>query len=135
MSFDYYIPAGTIIDCDGVNPDGTYINPVYQESTHYGSYPFPALYGSSGMYADWNKNLNTMVDISYLKVKNITLAYSLQKKELEKIHLQKLRFYVTVTNPFVATQYRGFDPEWAQASLKNDAPSTINAQIGMSLKF
>ena len=135
MSFDYYIPAGTIIDCDGVNPDGTYINPVYQESTHYGSYPFPALYGSSGMYADWNKNLNTMVDISYLKVKNITLAYSLQKKELEKIHLQKLRFYITVTNPFVATQYRGFDPEWAHASLKNDAPSTINAQIGMSLKF
>ena len=76
-----------------------------------------------------------VVDISYLKVKNITLAYSLQKKELEKIHLQKLRFYITVTNPFVATQYRGFDPEWAHASLKNDAPSTINAQIGMSLKF
>ena len=135
MALDYYIPAGTIIDCDGVNADGTYNNPKYQESTHYGSWPFPAIYGTSNFYADWNANVSTIVDASFLKVKNITLAYSLQKKELEKIHLQKLRFYVTVTNPFVATTYNGFDPEWANASLKQDAPSTINTQIGLSLKF
>ena len=41
IKMDYYIPAGTLIDCDGVNADGTYINPVYQETTHYGSFPFP----------------------------------------------------------------------------------------------
>lgn len=135
MSMDYYIPAGTVIDCDGVNADGTYINPVYQETTHYGKWPFPAAYGTSNFYADWNANVSTIVDASFLKVKNITLAYSLQKKELEKIHLQKLRFYVTITNPFVASSYKGFDPEWANASLKQDAPSTINTQIGMNLKF
>lgn len=135
MSMDYYIPAGTVIDCEGVNADGTYVNPVFQESTHYGSWPFPAIYGTSHMYADWNANVSSIVDASFLKVKNITLAYSLQKKELEKIHLQKLRFYVTITNPFVATTYKGFDPEWAHASLKQDAPSTINTQIGLNLKF
>ncbi|MCF0243764.1 MAG: SusC/RagA family TonB-linked outer membrane protein, partial [Bacteroidaceae bacterium] len=27
MNMDFYIPQGTLIDCDGVNPDGTYINP------------------------------------------------------------------------------------------------------------
>ena len=35
LNVDYYIPAGTLVDCDGVNADGTYINPVYQETTHY----------------------------------------------------------------------------------------------------
>lgn len=34
LAVDYYIPAGTILSCDGVNADGTYINPVFQESTH-----------------------------------------------------------------------------------------------------
>lgn len=135
MAMDYYIPAGTVIDCDGINADGSYINPVYQESTHYGAWPWPAAYGTNGFYADWNANISTIVDASFLKVKNITLAYSLQKKQLEKIHMQKLRFYVTITNPFVATSYKGFDPEWANASLKQDAPSTINTQIGLNLKF
>ena len=28
LNVDYYIPAGTLIDCDGINPDGTYINGI-----------------------------------------------------------------------------------------------------------
>ena len=41
----------------------------------------------------------------------------------------------TITNPFCWTNYKGFDPEWAGASLKQDGPSTISYQIGASLKF
>ncbi len=51
------------------------------------------------------------------------------------MHIQKLRIYCTVTNPFCFTKYQGFDPEWASTSLQNDAPATINTQIGLSLKF
>ena len=134
---DYYIPAGTIIDCDGVNPDGTYINPVYQESTHYGKYPFPNNAGTSGgtNSSYWLDNAKNIVDAGFLKVKNITLAYNFQKPVLQKLHIQKLRLYCTVTNPFCFTSYKGFDPEWAGTELKNDAPSTINTQIGLNLKF
>ena len=137
LSIDYYIPAGTVIDCDGVNPDGTYINPVYQEYTHYGTYPFPNNAGTSGgtNSSYWLENAKNIVDASYLKVKNITLAYSFQKPLLQKMHIQKLRFYCTVTNPFCFTSYKGFDPEWAGTELKNDAPATINTQIGLNLKF
>ena len=137
LHVDYYIPAGTLIDCDGVNADGTYINPVYQETTHYGTYPFPNNAGTDGgtNSSYWLDNAKNIVDASFLKVKNITLAYNFQKKELQKMHLQKLRFYVTVTNPFCFTSYKGFDPEWAGTELKNDAPSTINTQIGLNLKF
>ncbi len=139
LNMDYYIPAGTLIGCDGINPDGSYLNPKYQEVTHYGSYPMPQdAAGNSGLGANatqWLDGVNKIVDASYLKVKNITLAYSLQKRELEKMHMQKFRIYCTITNPLVATSYMGFDPEWAHASLKNDAPSTLNVQVGVNLKF
>ncbi len=137
VAMDYYIPAGTLIDCDGVNANGTYINPVYQETTHYGTFPFPSNAGSSGgtNSSYWLENAKNIVDASYLKVKNITLAYNFQKPVLNKLHIQKLRLYCTVTNPFCFSSYLGFDPEWASAQLKNDAPATINTQIGLNLKF
>lgn len=137
MNMDYYIPAGTLIDCDGINENGTYINPVFQETTHYGKYPFPNNAGvESGIgNAYWLDGCNKIVDASFLKVKYITLAYSFQKRELEKLKIKKLRIYCTVTNPFCFTKYEGFDPEWAHTSLQNDAPATVNAQLGLSLKF
>lgn len=137
MNMDYYIPAGTLIDCDGIADNGTYINPVYQGSTHYGAYPLPNNAGAySGIGNDyWLDGCNKLVDASFLKIKYITLAYSLPKKYLDKIHMEKLRIYCTVSNPAVFTKYRGFDPEWANASLQNDAPSTITTQVGLNIKF
>ncbi|MDO4160783.1 MAG: TonB-dependent receptor [Prevotellaceae bacterium] len=134
---DNYIPAGTLIDCDGINDDGTYINPVYQESTHYGSYPFVNNgAANSGLgTAYWLDATNSYVDASYVKVKNITLGYTFPKAWLKKIGCQKLRVYCTVTNPFVFTDYKGFDPEWADTSLKNDGPSTVTWQFGANIKF
>lgn len=138
LAHDYYIPAGTLLSCDGVNADGTYINPVYLEETHYGNYPMATNSGSGAFNAyqtsDW-KSANAAVDASFVKVKNITLGYTLPKKWLTPWHCSSLRVYGTVTNPFVWTDYRGFDPEWANASLKKDAPSTITYQVGASLKF
>ena len=138
LAMDWYIPAGTLIDCDGVNEDGTYINPKYQETTHYGEYPFPNNGGSSGgvgrQSAEWNiaKGIS---NASFLKVKNITLGYTFDKSILNKFGCKHLRLYATVTNPFVFTSYKGFDPEWANAGVKQDGPSTINYQVGASIKF
>ena len=70
-----------------------------------------------------------------MKVKYITLGYSLPKSWLSKIGCQKLRIYCTVTNPFVFTKYKGYDPEWASADLENDGPSTTTWQFGASIKF
>ena len=138
LNFDYYIPAGTLLDCDGFNADGTYINPVYQEYTKYGDYPFPNYGGSNGMtanqYTAWTEAKN-VVKASFAKVKNITLGYTFPKKWLTPWGCSHLRLYFTVTNPFVFTSYKGFDPEWADASLKNDGPSTVSYQLGASIKF
>lgn len=135
---DWYIPGGTIIDCDGVNPDGTYINPTYQEATHYGKYPFPTnagINGGMGVQGTYWDEAKKYVNASYLKVQNITLGYTFDKTLLSKIGCSHLRLYCTVTNPFVFTKYQGFDPEWADAALKNDGPSTFTCQFGASIKF
>ena len=138
LNMDWYIPAGTLIDCDGVNADGTYINPKYQETTHYGEYPFPNNGGSSGgvgrQSGEWNQ-AKGVVNASFLKVKNITLGYTFDKNFLNKFGCKHLRLYATVTNPFVITTFKGFDPEWGGAGVKQDGPSTVNYQIGASIKF
>ena len=138
LAMDWYIPAGTLLDCDGVNEDGTYINPKYQEVTHYGGYPFPNNGGSNsgvGRQADYWNVAKGISDASFLKVKNITLGYTFEKNFLNKFGCKHLRLYATVTNPFVITSYKGFDPEWAGAGVKQDGPSTINYQVGASIKF
>ena len=137
LDMDWYIPAGTLLSCDGVNADGSYITPVYQETTHYGDYPFPNNgCGNGGLgTAYWLSHTNSITDGSFVKVKYITLGYSLPKSWLSKIGCQKFRIYCTVTNPFVFTKYKGYDPEWASADLVNDGPSTTTWQFGASIKF
>jgi TonB-dependent starch-binding outer membrane protein SusC len=50
-------------------------------------------------------------DGSYLRLKSITLGYTLPISLTNKVKLQKLRFYVTAKNLFVLTNYSGYDPE------------------------
>jgi hypothetical protein len=50
-------------------------------------------------------------DASFIKLKTITLAYSLDQKLLKSIGIQKTRFYVTGTNLLTITKYKGYDPE------------------------
>lgn len=137
LSMDWYIPAGTLISCEGQDADGVFINPVYQETTHYGSYPFPNNGCSNGGVGTsyWLGSTNSYVDGSFVKVKHITLGYTLPRTILKKFGCSSLRLYCTVTNPFVFTGYKGYDPEWANASLENDGPSTITWQFGASIKF
>lgn len=137
MAMDYYIPAGALIDCDGVNPDGTYVNPVYQTETHYGEFPFPNFGNEDGVgpaHSYW-KQSRAITDASFLKVKNITLGYTFSKSLLKHIGCQNARVYFNVLNPFVWSKYKGFDPEYSNASTKNDGPSIRSYQVGVSLKF
>lgn len=137
LNMDFYIPAGTMIDCDGELPDGTFVNPRYQETTQYGKYPFPSMsVVENGDVVNYYLDLtNTFTDASFVKVKHITLGYSLPKQWLSKFGCSQLRLYATVTNPFVFTSYKGYDPEWAGASLASDGPSTVTWQFGANIKF
>jgi hypothetical protein len=59
------------------------------------------------------------------------------KKWITSLGLSYLRLYVNFVNPFVFTDYKGFDPEWAAAPI-NDATGGVASrtyQVGMNIKF
>jgi TonB-linked SusC/RagA family outer membrane protein len=139
LKMDYYIPAGATL----IGNDGYYYQ--LEQAVNYQGRPMPytnnAANTNCGPY--WQQGKlealempGAWVDASYWKVKNITLGYTLPKKVVDKLKLQNLRLYVNVLNPFVFTDYLGFDPEWAGASVnRNNGPSTITYQFGINLKF
>ena len=64
-------------------------------------------------------------DGSYLKVKNITLGYSLPKDALKSFGAKEVRVYVSGQNLLTFTKYTGIDPEIGQ----NNTNSPLNIGI------
>jgi len=50
-------------------------------------------------------------DASYLRLKNISLGYSLPSNAIQKLGLSQLRLYVSGQNVLTFTKYSGLDPE------------------------
>ncbi|UII27158.1 hypothetical protein LVD15_01665 [Fulvivirga maritima] len=95
------------------------------------SYPQPR---NGGTY--WRNNgVGYYKDASYVKVNNISLGYTIPQNLLSKWKIEQLRVYVNVLNPFVFTDYTGYDPEWADASLGVGRVGSVTTQFGLSLKF
>ena len=62
-------------------------------------------------------------DGSYLRLKNVTLGYTLPTKLTEKIKLNNLRLYAQAQNILTFTKYSGFDPEiGTNADLNYEGP-------------
>lgn len=50
-------------------------------------------------------------DASYLRLKNVMLAYNFPANMLRKMKMRNLRVYASATNLFTVTDYSGYDPE------------------------
>lgn len=50
-------------------------------------------------------------DGSYLRLKNIQLGYTFSNEFCKRINLNRLRIFVSATNPLTFTKYSGLDPE------------------------
>ena len=49
-------------------------------------------------------------DGSFVRAQNIQLGYSIGQETLDRVGIDRLRFYIAVNNAFTLTKYRGFDP-------------------------
>mgnify|MGYP002402719246 CR=1 FL=1 len=67
-----------------------------------------AIYGSTHNLQNSSRFLE---DASFLRVRSLTLGYSLPKPLLEKLHMARLRVYVQGDNLALWTKYSGIDPE------------------------
>lgn len=52
-----------------------------------------------------------VTDVSYLRLRNITLAYDFDKSKINALKINGLRLYATGQNLFTWTKYPGYDPE------------------------
>ncbi len=110
-------------------------NPV-TNANYTNAYPMPQ---NVGTY--WRETNNTdeqpgyYRDASFVKVQNIVLGYNLPAPLLERARIKNLRVYLNVLNPFVFTEYDGFDPEWADEGLNDTGNAFITYQFGVNLQF
>ncbi|WP_422359638.1 SusC/RagA family TonB-linked outer membrane protein [Reichenbachiella sp.] len=79
-------------------------------------------------------------DGSYLRIRNITLGYSLPQSLLNG-KLTSVRVYATAQNPFTFTKYEGYDPEiggdgiYTRGVDVGNYPITRNFLLGLQVKF
>ncbi|MCP2028665.1 TonB-linked SusC/RagA family outer membrane protein [Flavobacterium sp. HSC-32F16] len=118
LAMDYFIPTnGTGIEANANNT-----NPR----------PGPV---ATGAGAYWTSLFGYYRDASYVKIKNISLGYTLDSELLKKLKISNLRVYVNVLDPFVFTDFDGYDPEWAGSPFGVNRPASVTTQLGLSVKF
>ena len=90
-----------------------------------------AMFGSTSNY-------NTLIsdrfveDGTYLRMSYAQLSYSIKKKYLTWIGLNRVSFYASINNPFVLTKYSGVDPDIVNAGYD---PAIDNAQTPRSRSY
>ncbi|WP_213086870.1 SusC/RagA family TonB-linked outer membrane protein [Chitinophaga agrisoli] len=79
-------------------------------------------------------------DGSFIRGRNLLLAYRFPKETLDRLHISRLRIYGGVENFFLITQYKGYDPEvstsgqsFAQGIVNNDYPKARTFRIGLDI--
>ena len=92
------------------------------------------------VYGDPNNNTRPsdryLEDGSYLRLKNLTIGYTLSSAVTKKIHISSLRFFFSANNLFTLTSYSGFDPEVGESSIDwGTYPITRTFSLGVDLKF
>ncbi len=94
----------TTIDGDGqIITDRTQLAEINKDKTVH---VFDAVGEVDPKFHSW-----AVEDGSYLKIKNVTLGYTLPKSILKKVNLNKVRLYVSTDNLYTFTDYSGYDPE------------------------
>ncbi len=99
------------VDASKVYPDGqSWLDDVTNQKVANPSATIPAAHLNDP--ADNDRISDRYVeDGSYIRLKNITLGYTLEKKWLQKLRLENVRIYVNLQNIHTWTKYKGYDPE------------------------
>jgi hypothetical protein len=72
-------------------------------------------------------------DRTFVRLQDLSLQYALGQKQLSKLHMTGVRFYISAKNPLLFTNWLGLDPENAGSLGANPLFRTIN--FGTNLNF
>jgi hypothetical protein len=78
-----------------------------------------------------------------MRIKNITLGYSLNRKSIDRAGITGLRVYLSTQNLYTFTNYTGLDPEVNYSGVGNEVigtdfftfPQARTYTVGLNLKF
>lgn len=102
----------------------------------------PRLTDGADLNHNWIRSSDLYVhDASFLRVKSLNLGYDF-KKVFHNLPLQQLRLYVSGTNLFTFTKYKGTDPEvgygpsgWASGIDLGTYPQPKTLLVGVNVKL
>jgi len=98
-------------------------------------------------YGDPNQNQRFsdryIEDGSYLRIKNISLGYTVPTKLTHKYHLDNVRIYTNIQNLLTFTHYTGYDPEVGVNTMTSNVygmdngryPSPQSYTLGLNISF
>lgn len=93
--------------------------------------------GQNGTTSTWH-----VEDGSYLRIKNISLGYTLPENWIKKVYLKSARIYCSLQNPFTFTHNEGYNPEVSNRSAVTTNgedygvyPLARTTSIGVNLTF
>ena len=114
---------------------------IYQWSPQNQDSPIPSYRNDMRRHVNYRGYSDLFLeDGSYLRLRQVSLGYSLKKKTLDKLGINRLRFYVRAQNPLTITKYSGYNPEVgggvaARGLDKNTGPISSQYMLGVNFNF
>ena len=142
LSFFVYARIGQTVYYEGnygwkyAGDANTTVQDYWTYSNPTNSFPRPGN-GSAGAYTKTYISSLGLVDGSFVKIRDITFAYTLPVKWTESLKMSRFRVYTTLKNYFTFSKIKGFDPEnentYGTSSLS--FPMTKQWVFGLNLDF
>jgi TonB-dependent starch-binding outer membrane protein SusC len=134
--------AGSFLSANGRYEDNSTIDQLrrWQNPGDITDVPQARLYANNGAQS----SSRFLYDGSYLRLKNLTIAYNLPAEFIRRFSLTSARLYITGQNLLTFTKYKGWDPEVnsdfvaTNVNLGNDfyaAPQPKNFLVGIKIGF
>ncbi|PWJ55001.1 TonB-linked SusC/RagA family outer membrane protein [Dyadobacter jejuensis] len=120
--------------------NGTAKDLLYQNTPDNPNSDIPTNRGSKYLnYRGWSDYW--IEDGSFIRLRNVSLGYTLPKALANKIKTKSLRVYLAAQNPLTITKYTGFDPEVGGDGLQSrgidrgNYPMSSQYRVGFELNF
>ena len=119
-------------------------NNRWRSASEPGNGSIPRADRQTGNHGNNNRPSSFQVeDGSFIRLRNVTLGYSLPTDKLFGNSINRLRFYITGTNLFTITDYLGYNPEVSNISTNSLTPGedygayplTKSITMGVNLTF
>lgn len=115
-----------------------YINPLYsfpnrKNNSAINRYwrPDAPTTNTTGIYNNPPQESGIYQSRSFVRLQDVTLAYAFEQNILSRIGMDNLQFYISSKNPYVWTDWQGWDPETGTS----DTPLMRNFIAGIRLSF